>query len=75
MFFRGTRRCLNPLSQLSRGRMKALYTGSVPGPGGLLGGLCSSSQHGMSHICHSYHSRASRSHLVTVFSSDFHRTF
>ena len=60
MLFRGSEECLNPVSQLSGGQIKALYTGGMVGPGVLVGGLSSSFQHGTSHFCHSYHGRASR---------------
>ena len=60
VLFRGTEECLNPVSQLSGGQIKALYTGGMVGTGVLVGGLSSSFQHGTSHFCHSYHGRASR---------------
>lgn len=69
VLFRGSEECLNPVSQLSGGQIKALYTGGMVGPGVLVGGLSSSFQHGTSHFCHSYHGRASR------LSSSYHILF
>lgn len=60
MFFCGTGECLNPVSQLCGGQIKALYTWGTAGAGALVGGLNSSFQHGTSYFCHSYHRTAAR---------------
>lgn len=60
VLFRGTEECLNPVSQLSGGQIKVLYTWGMAGTGALVGSLSSSFQHGTSHFCHSYHGRVSR---------------
>ena len=60
VLFRGTEECLNPVSQLSGGRIKVLYAWGVAGTGALAGGLSSSFQQGTSHFCHSYRGTVSR---------------
>ena len=42
VLFKGSEECLNSVSQLSGGQIKALYTGGMVGPGVLVGGLSSS---------------------------------